>query len=140
MSNQPLTGVTALGLRACARELGITHGRLAALVRERRVPRNADGSFDVEAVRAAFEASKDPAHRSKISPPFLASSPRPEPEAEKEPEAEVAAEAKLPPMSDTASSGFNEVRTKHETVKLRLAEIELAQRHGRLIADRKSVV
>jgi len=58
---------TRLSGRACARALGISHTRLAALFREGRLPRNADRTFNLAAVRRAFEWSRDPAQYSKIS-------------------------------------------------------------------------
>jgi hypothetical protein len=49
------------GLREAARQLGISHPYLAKLAREKRVPRNKNGTFNVEAVRAKMAAITDPA-------------------------------------------------------------------------------
>ncbi|MCW6506975.1 hypothetical protein [Lichenifustis flavocetrariae] len=49
------------GLRATARALNIGHSYLSRLAVERKVPRNPDRSFDIEAVRAAIKAQTDPA-------------------------------------------------------------------------------
>ncbi len=145
--NQPASETAPpLGLRACAKVLGISHGRLAALVSEKRVPRNTDGSFDVEAVRAAFERTKDPAQRSRMKG---SAGSVPEMQARTNEDAPVVAAppAVSPVQADTlelvepqepeelpVDAGYNAVKTQHERVRLQLAEIELAQRHRRLIA------
>lgn len=130
-----------LGLRACAKELSISHVRLLALAKEKRVPRNEDGSFDVEAVRAAFERTKDPAQRSRMNQPSTApivnASPEPPVPALAEPAKldlfEEPAPVHTSATAEAPDEGFNAVRTQHERVKLQLAEIELGQRHRRLV-------
>jgi hypothetical protein len=51
-----------LGLRAAARELGISHPALLKAERAGRVKKLSDGSFDVEACRTAIEANSSPRH------------------------------------------------------------------------------
>ncbi len=102
----PVEAPGPLNTRATAKELGISWQRLAALVKEGRVPRNADKTFDLVSVRAAFERDRDPTQSSRI-----------------------AAEQSAP----TGERGFNEVRTEHEEVKLKLAKIELDLTEGRLV-------
>lgn len=108
-----------LGLRPCARELGISHVRLLALWKEGRVPRNADGSFDLVAVSAAFEKSMDPSQASKIHP--------------------VRSEAVTPEISRIGlpqqddDPGFNKIRTALHAVKLKEARLDLAEREQTLV-------
>jgi hypothetical protein len=47
----------ALSLRATARELGISHTRLAHLAARGAVPRNPDGTFYLDAVRRGLAAN-----------------------------------------------------------------------------------
>ena len=49
------------GLRKAARQLGISHSYLARKAKAKEVPRNADGTFDVEAVARVLKATTDPA-------------------------------------------------------------------------------
>lgn len=53
------------GLRATARAVGIDHAQLKRLADNGQVPRNADGSFDLEAVRSAIVSNVDPAFSRK---------------------------------------------------------------------------
>jgi hypothetical protein len=48
------------GLRETARQIGKSHAYLSRMAKARRVPRNPDGTFDVEAVRKALKAFTDP--------------------------------------------------------------------------------
>lgn len=98
-----MTGVTG---KECAAALGISQPRLVALFNESRIPRNADKSWDIEAVRAAFINSTDPAHPSKIDK-----------------------QLDLP----GADAGFHEIRTEVLRVKLRQDQIDLKQREGGII-------
>ena len=54
-----------LGLRAAADKLGISHAALLKAAKGGRVTRNADGTFDVEACRAALKLNTDPVKREK---------------------------------------------------------------------------
>jgi len=102
-------GLTGISLTACAVEIGISPPRLMSLVKEGRVPKNPDGSFDPIAVKAAFEANRDPAQASKISP-----------------------EAEAPSGRSLAG-----IRTDREEIKLRRERLELDLEEGRLVrADR----
>ena len=53
------------GLRATARALGVDHAHLKRLADTKQVPRNADGTFDVEAARVAMKRNVDPAFSRK---------------------------------------------------------------------------
>jgi hypothetical protein len=105
-----------LGLRAAAKQLGISHVRLLTLWQEGRIPRNADKSFDLDAVRAAFGASKDPGQPGKIK------TPQAEPEG-------VPQAIGMP----SADAGFYKIRTALHAVKLRASKMDLAEREGELV-------
>lgn len=99
-----------LNTRECAKELGISWQRLGALVREGKVTRRKDMTFDLAQVRAEFEANRDPAQVSKIA----------------------ATESSA--AGGQTERGYNQIRTEHEEVKLRLAKIELDVAEGRLVS------
>lgn len=62
------TKARGVGVRECARQLGVSHSRIVALVNEGRIHKLPDGTLDVDAVREAFAASTDPSQSSKINP------------------------------------------------------------------------
>jgi hypothetical protein len=51
-----MTGVSS---RAMAKIMGVTHPAVLKAAKEKRIPRNADGSFDPEAVQRAWDGNTD---------------------------------------------------------------------------------
>lgn len=72
-STKPKQG---LGPRAAGRALGVAHSYLCRLAKEKRIPRNEDGTFDVEAVRARLARITDPAQVRAADPGRWSHAPR----------------------------------------------------------------
>lgn len=118
--------MVTLGLRPAARALGISHVRLLAYVKEKRVPRNADGTFDVEAVRAAIVKS-DPGFGSKILGTASPNIGKPSAAATSRPERAASVE------SGEFVDNLTDIRIKRETLKAQLDAFQVAVKEGALI-------
>jgi hypothetical protein len=113
-----VTGGNPLGLRACARELGISHVALKKHADKGHVRRNADGSFDLAAVRSDLRQNVP---NSVASTPLVASQAGGAPD--------------FTPRSDTApaAGSLTEFRTKREFLKLQREALDFQERRGDLI-------
>lgn len=107
-----------LGLRAAARELGLSHPGLKKAADDGRVTREPDGKFNVEKVRAQIAANSHPikakSARAQQSKPAR---PSAKPEAD-----EIAVEFDL-----------NRIVTARERVKLEKDQLDLARRKGEVV-------
>jgi hypothetical protein len=123
-----------LGLRATAKELGISHVALLKAVKDGRAPRRADGNFDVEKCRAALAQNTQPkrsqqARRQKkaVNEPVTSSGPV---KAEGE-------ESAAPPVTRAeedapAPNSIAEAARQLEWEKFRRARLKNDQDEGRL--------
>jgi hypothetical protein len=115
-----VTGGNLLGLRACARELGISHVALKKHADRGHVRRNADGSFDLAAVRSDLRQNVP---NSVASTPLVANQAGGAPD--------------FPARSDTApaAGSLTEFRTKREFLKLQREALDFQERRGDLIPE-----
>jgi hypothetical protein len=121
-----------LGLRAAAKELGISHVGLMKAERNGRVHKLPDGSFDVEACRKALEANSHPqkqksarAQQRKLPPPVTAA-------ADVEPAPDLEDDSELD-EGDGKGLSYNEVLRRRELVRLFKDRLDLAVRKGELV-------
>ncbi|MEP6962558.1 MAG: hypothetical protein ABI995_10790 [Acidobacteriota bacterium] len=112
-----------LGLRAAAKQLGISHVALKKAADTGRVTRGADGSFDVDQCRAEIAAKSHPgkqrAARSQQKQPSTL------PETSADPPAK--------PAGPDESLSYNQLVEARERLKLERDRLDLAKRKGELV-------
>lgn len=128
--------LTKLSAAACARALGITDVRLYNLHRDGRIPRNEDGSWHLDKVRAACTETLDKRQGSKVLNTASPYSGKAAPATAASQPPDTPLEVTGDPDDYTHPNGelnFNKIRTKHELLKLKTTELELSEREGTLV-------
>lgn len=118
--------VTSLGLRAAARELGISHVALLKAEKTGRVKKSPDGKFDVEACRRSLELNSHPV-QSRVA---RLQRKQPAPEAV-EPVAPPAADQE--PVDAPADGSIAEAARQLEWEKLREKRLKIDREESRLV-------
>jgi hypothetical protein len=116
--------VTTLGLRATARELGISHVALLKAESDGRVPRRVAGTFDVEVCRRSLGLNSHPT-KSRAG---RSQQDRPTPNVAPAPESSEASS-----VSDPAKESIAEAGRQLEWAKVRALNLKTAREEGRLI-------
>src|SRR5665213_1710584 len=107
-----------LGLRAMARELGISHVALLKAESDGRVPKRYDNVFDVEACRTAFKANTNAIKSAQA----------------RKQQRNPAAPTIEPAVAKPVDGSMSEALRRKENALARLRELELAEREGGLVA------
>ena len=127
--------------REVARRLGISHTALQKAQRAGRIAPEADGSWDIENVRARLADSSDPARKTATltlaTPPTTPLAPRP-PASPPSP-APLAA-----PAPDTlpraTQNTFHDARTANEVLKAQERRLRLDERKGKLVDKARALL
>jgi hypothetical protein len=119
----PSSDLRRLGLRECARVLGVSHPLLLRYKKKGFFPPdvvNEDGTWDAIKAKAAFDQRSDPAQKRKLG--MAADLPAPP------------AESAQPRRDESEETGFYKVRTALTAVKLKGARLDLAEREKQLLS------
>jgi hypothetical protein len=125
-----------ISLGELSRRLKRDKGGLSRLAKKGRIPRNSDGSYDLDAVVAALKSNTDPA-RAKPLPdgvdgPATVNTPDQAREA-------IALIAQiLSEEGQTGLSGFDAARTAETILKVRERDLNLAKKRGELVDSRRA--
>ncbi|WP_255569570.1 elements of external origin [Roseomonas alba] len=125
--------------REVARRLGISHTALQKAQRAGRIAPEADGSWDIDKVRARLADSSDPVRKTATlgSPAAL-----PMPAASRP--ALPAPIAASPPASDplprAAPNTFHDARTANEVLKAQERRLRLDERKGKLVDKARALL
>jgi hypothetical protein len=128
-----------LTLGELSRRLGRDKGGLSRLAKKGRIPRNTDGTFDENAVRAAMKATIDPARAKPLIDgvdDVDGSSTINTPEQAREAIALIA--QILNEEGQEGLSGFNAARTAETILKVRERDLNLAKKRGELVDSRRA--
>jgi hypothetical protein len=115
------------GLRATARELGISHVALLKAESDGRVPKRVAGAFDVEVCRKALGLNSHPAKSSAGRSQQLARRVSPEPVPAAEPPEGLAS------STDPQGNSVAEAVRQLEWAKVRALTLKIDREEGRLI-------
>ncbi len=118
--------MASVGATALAKFLGVSRERVYQLLREGKITRNADGSFDPHAVARQLGRNLDPQQqpKAKVSPPAAAANPferqqKPDPEA--------------PITGGSAHELFNRARAAKEIAIAKERQFALRRLEGQLL-------
>lgn len=125
-----------ISLGELSRRLGRDKGGLSRLAKKGRIPRNTDGTFDENAVRAAMKATIDPARAKPLIDGVDGSSTINTPEQAREAIALIA--QILSEEGQTGLSGFDAARTAETILKVRERDLNLAKKRGELVDSRRA--
>ena len=121
--------------REVARRLGISHTALQKARRAGRIAPEADGSWDVEKVRARLADSSDPIRKTATLVQPAPSVPRPAP---------APPVATMPPAADplprAAQNTFHDARTANEVLKAQERRLRLDERKGKLVDKARALL
>jgi len=122
-----------IGLRAAARELGIQHSALKKAADNGRVPRQPDGTFDVDACRAAMAQNTNPARQRSARMQQRGAAPAPA-AAPAPPAKHRRAERKAEPPDDDGSDGsYSEALRQREWCEVEKRRLALDRERGRTV-------
>ena len=125
--------------REVARRLGISHTALQKAQRAGRIAPEADGSWDIDTVRARLADSSDPTRKtatlaSPAAPPIPAAS-RPVVSAP------IAPSPPAPePLPRAAQNTFHDARTANEVLKAQERRLRLDERKGKLVDKARALL
>ncbi len=127
--------------REVARRLGISHTALQKAQRAGRIAPEADGSWDIENVRARLADSSDPTRKTATLPPApsptMPPAPRsPAPAPSPAPVSVPAAE----PLPRAAQNTFHDARTANEVLKAQERRLRLDERKGKLVDKARALL
>ncbi|WP_232478822.1 elements of external origin [Roseomonas rosulenta] len=125
--------------REVARRLGISHTALQKAQRAGRIAPEADGSWDINKVRARLADSSDPTRKTATLPP--AASP-PMPSAPR-PAATTQISAPAPaadPLPRATQNTFHDARTANEVLKAQERRLRLDERKGKLVDKARALL
>jgi hypothetical protein len=127
-----------ISLGELSRRLGRDKGGLSRLAKSGRIPRNGDGTFDENAVRAALKATIDPARAKPLTDSVDgidgASTVNTPEQARK---AITLIAQILKDEGQTGLSGFDAARTAETILKVRERDINLAKARGEVVDKQK---
>ena len=127
--------------REVARRLGISHTALQKAQRAGRIAPEADGSWDIDKVRARLADSSDPTRKTaSLAPaaqPTMPPTPRsPAPAPSPAPVSAPAAE----PLPRAAQNTFHDARTANEVLKAQERRLRLDERKGKLVDKARALL
>lgn len=122
--------------REVARRLGISHTALQKAQRAGRIAPEADGSWDIDTVRARLADSSDPTRKTATlgSPAAPAMPPALPPSA-----APISAPAPEP-LPRAAQNTFHDARTANEVLKAQERRLRLDERKGKLVDKARALL
>ena len=124
--------------REVARRLGISHTALQKAQRAGRIAPEADGSWDIENVRARLADSSDPARKTAT---LAAPQPAPVPPMAPRPVSPPAIAAPPPdPLPRAAGSTFHDARTANEVLKAQERRLRIDERKGKLVDKARALL
>lgn len=127
--------------REVARRLGISHTALQKAQRAGRIAPEADGSWDIDKVRARLADSSDPTRKTatlaSAGPPAMPPAPRPPAEASLPARPAVAAPDPLPRATQNT---FHDARTANEVLKAQERRLRLDERKGKLVDKARALL
>ena len=123
--------------REVARRLGISHTALQKAQRAGRIAPEADGSWDIDKVRARLADSSDPIRKTatlvQTAPPVAMRTAAPSPPV-----------AAMPPAADplprAAQNTFHDARTANEVLKAQERRLRLDERKGKLVDKARALL
>jgi len=125
--------------REVARRLGISHTALQKAQRAGRIAPEADGSWDIDNVRARLADSSDPTRKTAtLGPPPAAvrpSAPRPT-----VPAPIVASPPAPDPLPRATQNTFHDARTANEVLKAQERRLRLDERKGKLVDKARALL
>ena len=127
--------------REVARRLGISHTALQKAQRAGRIAPEADGSWNIDTVRARLADSSDPTRKtaalSPSRPPAIPPAPRPPAEAP----ASAPISAPAPePLPRATQNTFHDARTANEVLKAQERRLRLDERKGKLVDKARALL
>ncbi len=125
--------------REVARRLGISHTALQKAQRAGRIAPEADGSWDIENVRARLADSSDPTRKRATLPPAAPAArpvaPRPATPAS------ISAPPPAPdPLPRATQNTFHDARTANEVLKAQERRLRLDERKGKLVDKARALL
>jgi hypothetical protein len=127
--------------REVARRLGISHTALQKAQRAGRIAPEADGSWDIEKVRARLADSSDPTRKTatlaRVASPTMPPAPRPQALAP----SPAPISAPVPePLPRAAQNTFHDARTANEVLKAQERRLRLDERKGKLVDKARALL
>ena len=127
--------------REVARRLGISHTALQKAQRAGRIAPEADGTWDIDRVRARLADSSDPTRKTAAlsAAPSPTMPPAPRPPAS--PPASAPLSAPTPePLPRAAQNTFHDARTANEVLKAQERRLRLDERKGKLVDKARALL
>lgn len=125
--------------REVARRLGISHTALQKAQRAGRIAPEADGSWDIDTVRARLADSSDPTRKTATlppaAPPTMPMAPRPA-----APTSISAPHPAPEPLPRAAQNTFHDARTANEVLKAQERRLRLDERKGKLVDKARALL
>lgn len=131
--------------REVARRLGISHTALQKAQRAGRIAPEADGSWDIDTVRARLADSSDPTRKTaKLAPapsPTMPPAPRsPAPAPAPAPSPAPLSSPSPEPLPRAAQNTFHDARTANEVLKAQERRLRLDERKGKLVDKARALL
>lgn len=125
--------------REVARRLGISHTAVQKAQRAGRIAPEADGSWDIDTVRARLADSSDPTRKTAAllppASPMMPPAPQSSPRLPTPPAAPVA-----DPLPRAAQNTFHDARTANEVLKAQERRLRLDERKGKLVDKARALL
>ena len=127
--------------REVARRLGISHTALQKAQRARRIAPEADGSWDIDTVRARLADSSDPTRKTATLGSPAAPAMPPAPRSSAPPPSPAAISAPAPdPLPRATQNTFHDARTANEVLKAQERRLRLDERKGKLVDKARALL
>ena len=127
--------------REVARRLGISHTALQKAQRAGRIAPEADGSWDIDTVRARLADSSDPTRKTATLGSPAAPAMPPAPRSSAPPPSPAAISAPAPdPLPRATQNTFHDARTANEVLKAQERRLRLDERKGKLVDKARALL
>lgn len=128
--------------REVARRLGISHTALQKAQRAGRIAPEADGSWDIDTVRARLADSSDPTRKTATlaAAPSPTMPPAPRPLTPPPPSPAPLSAPTPEPLPRAAQNTFHDARTANEVLKAQERRLRLDERKGKLVDKSRALL
>lgn len=127
--------------REVARRLGISHTALQKAQRAGRIAPEADGSWDIDKVRARLADSSDPTRKTATLAPVPSPTMPPAPRSPAPAPSPAPLSSPSPePLPRAAQNTFHDARTANEVLKAQERRLRLDERKGKLVDKARALL